>query len=110
MSKLGTMTLTGASGNKYEFNVYPLGTEFNVIGAVYYVSKRTVKADGGGEHSKIYIGQTSDMSERFDNHHKADCFNRYGANCLSTHREDNEENRLSIESDLLEAYNPPCNG
>lgn len=83
MSKIGTITLTGASGNKYEFNIYPFGTEFNDIGAVYYISKRTVKAD---------------------------CFSRYGANCISTHREDNEENRLSIESDLIEAYKPPCNG
>ncbi len=109
MSKIGTITLTGVSGKKYEFNIYPFGTEFEAIGAVYYISKRTEKPDGGGEHSGIYIGQTSDMSERFDSHHKADCFNEHQANCHSIYREDNQEKRLLIEEDLIKEYKPPCN-
>ncbi len=109
MSKIGTITLTGASGKKYEFNIYPFGTEFEAIGAVYYISKRTQKADGNGEHSRIYIGQSANMSERFDDHHKADCFNNHQANCHSIYQEDNQEKRILIEEDLIKAYKPPCN-
>ena len=110
MKKIGTLTLTGASGTKYAFDVYPYGTEFNAIGAVYYISKRTEKADGTGSHDKIYIGETGDLSERFDNHHKEPCFKMHSANCISIHQESNENKRLIIEEDLIDAYNPPCNG
>ncbi len=109
MSKLGTITLIGTLGKEYEFNIYPFGTEFNAIGAVYYISKRTEKPDGGWEDTPIYIGQASDMSERFDNHHKADCFNGHQANCHSIYQEDNQEKRFFIEGDLIESYYPPCN-
>ena len=109
MSKLGTITLTGVSGKEYEFNIYPFGTEFNAVGAVYYISKRTEKSGSGWEHSRIYIGQTANMSERFDSHHKADCFNEHQVNCHSIYQENNQEERLFIENDLVEAYKPPCN-
>ena len=111
MSKIGTMTLTGGSGKKYQFNVYPLDTEFKALGAVYYISKRTKKADDtGGTHEQIYIGETGDLSDRFDNHHKEECFAIYEANCVSIHQESDERTRLDIESDLIDPYDPPCNG
>ena len=110
MAKIGTITLTGALGIKYTFNVYPYGTKFKAIGAVYYISKRIEKADGTGAHEKIYIGETGDLSERFDNHHKEPCFKMYNANCISIYQESDEEKRLIIEKDLIDARNPPCNG
>jgi len=110
MSKIGTLTLTGQSGNKYDFNVYAWGTDFNDFGAVYYVSKRTIKSDGIGSHTEIYVGETGDMSERFDNHHKAQCFKNNGANAISAHQDDDEDSRLQKETDLINALDPPCNG
>lgn len=111
MSEIGTLTLVGASGKEYIFNVYPIDTEFKALGAVYYISKRTEKPDGsGGSHEQIYIGETGDLSDRFDSHHKADCFKDHNANCISIHQESNEQTRLVIESDLVKAYDPPCNG
>lgn len=110
MAKLGTLTLIGESGQEYQFDVYPIDTSFNSLGAVYYISKRDRKSDGKGSHTKIYIGQTGDLSERFDNHHKADCFTSHSANCISILLESNESNRFKIETDLVRAYNPPCNG
>lgn len=109
MGKIGTLKLTGALGIKYTFNVYPYGTKFKAIGAVYYISKRIIK-NGTGAHDKIYIGETEDLSERFDNHHKEPCFKMHNANCISIHQETNEEKRLIIEKDLIDARNPPCNG
>lgn len=110
MAKIGTINLTGASGTKYSFNIYPYGTNFKEIGAVYSISKRTAKSDGSGTHTQIYIGQTNNLSERFDDHHKKSCFKRHNANCHSIHQESNENKRLEIEKDLINAYDPPCNG
>ena len=110
MAKIGTLTLTGASGAKYTFNVYPYDTEFKEIAAVYYISKRTEKADGTGNHTNIYVGQTEDLSTRFDDHHDESCFKRNGANCKSILAESSKKRRLEIEADLVSALTPPCNG
>lgn len=109
MTKLGKVIFEGASGNSWEFNAYTMDTNFKEIGAVYFVTKRTEKSDGGGEHTRIYVGQTGDLSDRFDNHHQEECFQDHNANCICVHQEDNESTRLSIEADLIENYNPPCN-
>lgn len=108
-SKIEDLTLTGASGMKYTFQMYPWNTEFKALGGVYVITKRT-PSTSGGNHSLIYVGQTGDLSVRFDNHHKADCFNRHGTNCIGVLLEENEQRQLAIEADLLAAYDWPCNG
>ena len=111
MAKLGTLTLTGASGATYDFTVYSHDTTFKEnVDCVYYVSKRTLKPDGGGTHTKIYIGETDDLNERLSNHHKQMCFDRHGYNAISVHREASSSARLKKESDLIAALDPPCNG
>ena len=110
MAKVGELTLIGKSGSSYEFSVYAIDTNFRAVGAVYYISKRTSKPEGGGSHTALYVGQTEDLSERFNNHHKMDCCKKKGANCISVHLDGNEKSRLKKESDLVDAINPPCNG
>jgi len=97
------ITLRGKSGASYDFDVYPWGQEFRPVGGVYVVLKSA--SDG-----IIYIGQTADLSERFDAHHKAACFTRYGKTHIGVHPDESEQRRLAIESDLIAYYNPPCNG
>lgn len=110
MAKIGTLTLTGASGQKYAFDIYPFGTEFNAVACVYIVTRRHTNSQGGFSHDVIYVGQTGNLSERFDNHHNADCFERNNANAIGVHQDGNEQSRLTKEADLIAAYNPPCNG
>ena len=111
MAKLSTITFTGASGSKYEFNSYAFGTNFKEnYGAVYFITNRHQNDDGGYSHVRIYVGQTEDLSTRFDDHHKQDCFDQENANCVCIHGEQNENTRLDIERDLIDNYNPPCNG
>ena len=109
MSRIADAEFTGKSGS-YSFGVYPWGTDFTAIGAVYVITKRTADADTKGTHHFIYLGQTADLSERFDNHHKASCFTKNGANCICIHLEGNEKTRLAIESDLIAGNDTPCNG
>jgi hypothetical protein len=111
MAKLSTITFTGASGTDYKFNVYPWDTNFEEdYGAVYFVTERRRKPDGGYSHTRIYIGQTEDLSTRFDNHHKQDCFDEHNANCVCVHEEQDEDTRIEVEKDLINKYHPPCNG
>ena len=110
MAKLATATWKGKSGRSYEFDVYPIGTTFKALGAVYIFSRRTTDLNGKVTHDLAYIGQTGDLSERFDNHHKAPAIKKRGANAISIHLNGVESQRLNIETDLCRLHNPPCNG
>ena len=110
MAKLGTIEIAGRSGNTYSFDVYPYDSNWNEVGAVYAVSRRTPNPDGTGNHAFIYIGQTDNLKERHSNHHKADCFKGHSRNCLCIKMESSEKNRLAIEADLLAGRHWPCNG
>jgi len=109
VAKLGMITLKGASGTPWTFEVYPRDTAFRAVGAVYVQSARTRNANGGGNHRFVYVGQTGDLSNRPLNHHKKACFDRHGANALLILLESSERSRLAIERDLITALNPPCN-
>ena len=105
-SNSSTIIMQGRSGATYEFTVYPWGTPFKPLGGVYSV----LRARTDGRYDVIYVGQTGDLSERFDDHHKAGCFSRERARRIGVHVESEEQRRLAIESDLIANYNPPCNG
>lgn len=104
-STSSTVTLRGRSGAEYQFWVYPWGESFKAVGGVYAVLR-----DDGSTWSVIYIGQTGNLSERFDSHHKADCFDRHRKTHIAARVEESERQRLAIEADLVASYNPPCNG
>jgi predicted GIY-YIG superfamily endonuclease len=104
MPKETTVTLKGASGRSYDFDVYPWGTSFKAVGAVY-----TVLKGNGTNFTILYIGQTGDLPERFDNHHKRACFDRNGKTHIGIHLESVESGRLAIETDLVRNYKLVCN-
>ena len=109
MTEVGTLTLKGATGQTYDFSVYTYDTESKAVGAVYLITRREREPDGGYNHTAIYIGETGDLSTRFDDHHKESCFTQNNANCNCIHLDANEDSRLKKEADLIANYNPPCN-
>ena len=110
MAKLSDVTLTGASANRYEFEVYSWGTQFTKAGGVYAITRRYQKSgEVGFTHAVLHIGHTGDLSTRFENHHGISCFREHNANCACVHRDNNGRSRRSKETDLIEGYNPPCN-
>jgi hypothetical protein len=109
LTKIATLTVTGASGRTYGFNIYPIDTKFANVAAVYLVTKRVPNTNGGGNHTYIYVGQTGSLPDRFDNHHKEACFRARGANCVGVHQDGNEQSRLAKERDIYLKHRPPCN-
>lgn len=105
MTKETSVTLKGASGRTYEFDVFPWGTPFKPLGGIYTVLKKSPP----NFHIQ-YVGQTGDLSSRFDSHHKQSCFDRNGKTHIAVHLESAESVRLTKEADLVSSYNPGCNG
>ena len=109
MPKIGTMKVSGNSGNEYAFDLYRIEITFKALGAVYIITKRVAKSEGGGSHTYLYVGETGDLSTLFNDHHKQPCFDRNGANCIGINLDDSEDSRLSKESDIRDAHSWPCN-
>ena len=100
------VNLRGASGRTYDFQVSPWGKQFDRVGAVYAV----LRLELDGKYTVLYIGQTEDLSSRFDSHHKQTCFDRNNKTHIGVHLDPSERNRLAIERDLVANYHPVCNG
>jgi hypothetical protein len=100
-----TTTMTGDSGEAYEFEVYALDAKLDAVGTVYAVTRKE-----GKRHVPLYFGQTGDMSNRLNGHHKSECFDEKEADFLCVHRDDDRDSRLKKELDLIIRYHPTCNG
>ncbi len=107
-----TLTLTGRSGKEYSFKLSTFDKWDDVKDGftghgLYLFTKRSPE----GKHDLIYLGMATELETRFDSHHKMFCIVKYGANCLGVHQMNNstKEGRKNAESDLLAAYDFPCN-
>lgn len=96
----------GVSGKSYEYYIHPLNTEFKAAPGNYCIAKEIEP----GRFRPLYFGETANLSERFDNHHKWPCFIRNGATHIHAHVNLYQEARLSEESDLIRKWDPTCNG
>lgn len=109
MSKIGTIKFEGISGISYDFNIYDINTNWNDnVSAIYVVSKR-YQSDNKYKHKKIYIGRTTNLKERFSQHHKEECFIKNNANCISILLEKDEDKLAQIETDLIKGNSTLCN-
>ena len=101
-----TVNWPGFAGREYSYFVYPLGSSFKKAPGNYIFAKQTAAG-----WVAIYIGETSDLSQRFDNHHAMPCIRSNGATHIHVHESSADAfvRRLE-ESDLIRRWNPPCNG
>lgn len=107
MSKAPTQSWYGKSGTKYGYHVYKLPPDFAHKPGNYIFAKK----NAAGNWVAVYIGQTKELDERFDNHHKMPCIKKSGATHIHAHLNSNgEKARLAEEADLVAKYSPPCNG
>lgn len=109
MAECGTPTFTGTSGEKYEFTAFSRNTKFKAVGAVYFMTRRLKRSEGGFRHAHIYVGETENLSKRPLNRQRKVCFDKKGANCVCIYLESSESKRLKIAAGLRNKYDPPCN-
>lgn len=101
-----TMDWQGESGKKYKYWIWDIKTRFEAAPANYIFAKET----SPNMFQAIYIGETGDISERFENHEKWDCIAKNGATHVHTHKSSADKNeRCTEESDLLAKRNTSCN-
>jgi len=97
----------GKSGKTYHYGIFKIGIEFDEMPGNYVFAQETQP----GTFRPIYIGETGNLNERFDDHHRMHCIKREGATHITAHGAyGGEEGRRAEEQDIKNFYNPPCNG
>ena len=93
-----------ANGRTYEFEVYPKETKFNNIVAIYAFLAPTL-----GGYYLLYIGKTTELGNRLENHHKWHEALRNGFEYVGVCR---DVTLLSLDLDeraLIQRHRPPLN-
>lgn len=111
MATYGGITFNGKSGEKYYFKAWALGTRFNPLGAVYFITRRVFadKTYRRASHESIYIGETADLTAPLGAPPQLACFEKNNANCICVYVDANEERRRTIVQDLLATHRTTCN-
>lgn len=100
-----TIDWPGISGKNYRYWIHSIGTEFLNQGGNYIFAKET----SPGSWVPIYIGQTSSLRNRLENHEKEACARRNGATHIHAHTTPIESSRPAEEKDLVDRWKPVCN-
>ena len=108
MPSLGKTSFDGESGETYRFTVYPLRTRIRKIAGLYIIANRSHDDSSKYLHEALFVGQTEDLSQSFEKHHKAREFERLGANCICLHADKSQESRIEKKRDLIANLRPVC--
>lgn len=93
-----------AEGRTYNFEVYPKETRFKDVVALYVFLAPTL-----GGYYPLYIGQTTELGTRLENHHKWSEAVRHGFAYIGVCR---DVSILSLDLDeraLIQRHRPPLN-
>jgi hypothetical protein len=100
------MVWTGQSGKQYQYEIYPIDTEFRALPGNYVYAKQT--EDGGW--IPLYMAQTRDMHQRLEGHEKLQDATENGATHIHMHySEAGQAARCTEERDLVVRWQPQCN-
>ena len=106
MANERTILWEGESGKEYKYWIFKIGHPLKQIPGNYCFAKETKPKTW----TPIYFGETEDLSERFDNHHKMPCIKREGATHIHAHESNADKKvRCAEEADLVAKRQPPCN-
>ena len=99
----GNVHIQGLSGKMYTFRAYPLETSFAEFGAVYFITGRSTQRDGKIAHTKIFCGETGNMSLSPYSEHSA-TLRAHRANCICILPVEEELSRRGIQQDIHQNY------
>lgn len=100
----GTIEISGFDFALYELDA-ELPKDLHCVYVFLHVGQRTTRI--------AYVGRTQDLKERllahFNDDERVKCLVEQGTNALGVLKVERHQDRVYIESRLIEEWNPPCN-
>lgn len=106
MAEMPTVMWPGDTGLCYRYEIYPLGATLAARPGNYIFAKELTPHNW----TPVFVGETDDMSLRFDTHPRRECIARNGATHIHAHINDGgDEARRDEKCAIWRRFNPPCN-
>ena len=105
MGKIQSITIEGASGAEYDFNIYSADMPFNPVKAVYIIANREESEDEV-KYDMLYLGETDNLPERLADHHFRNLWIENGWNVIWVYQEHGHVERVQAVADLIAIFNP----
>jgi hypothetical protein len=102
----GSLLLETAEGDRYAFDVRWMSDPLPNVPAVYAVSRRQRRPDGGWSHKVVYLGQTDDLAQRIARHSGNALFDLHDAQAVAFLEVPELQRRRAIRDALLDANGP----
>ena len=103
------ITWRGASGQSYNFEPHPVGTQFNPISGVYIFCRKIAS----GSWEALYVGETQSFKQRLNtgvgSHDGYARASRLGMTHIAALVVAGDAERLRVETDLRHGLNPSAN-
>ncbi len=92
-----------------EFGVHQYNEAWRPVPGIYIFTGLKRNSQGVLRWRPYYVGQTRNLAERIQDHHKWDQAKRQGATHVHARVEPNSYLRLLVEQELIRDYKPPLN-
>jgi hypothetical protein len=89
--------------------MYVWETKFKAVPGVYVVASRAKDPDKEATYTTLFVGAAADLSKALKSHPRTECFEMYYANVVGVLREERDDQREQIVTDLTESLAPACN-
>ena len=98
---------TGQSRSRYIYFVYDIPMKPFDAPANYIFTRWDRKTQ---TWYPLYIGETDNLTQRFNNHEKWPCAQQHGVTHIHVHNKSTSQlDRRLEKDDLIAHWNPPCN-
>jgi hypothetical protein len=108
-TRIDDVTFVGRSGQEYDFRVYVWDTKFKSLPGVYVVASRSIEPGQPATYSPLFVGAAADLSKVLKGHPRSECFQMYYANVIGVLKQEDDQERQRIVTDLVEGIGPACN-
>lgn len=108
---MATITWKGASGQTYTSVLYQIGQALPKRQGIYIFCKQN--PSNPSSWPSVYVGEAEDLDDRANvnlrQHHRYECLKREGATHVCAIQTSRKDECLTMETDLRNGLNPPCN-
>lgn len=102
----GRLVFETAEGERFTFDVRWMSDALPNVPAVYAVSRRQRRPDGGWSHKVVYLGETDDLARRIARHAGNALFDLHDARAVAFFEVPEPDRRRAVRDALVAANGP----
>lgn len=111
MNEIGQIKLRGKSGDYFIFSIFDYTVDLPELPGIYIASRAIASVDETSmDHEILFVGETNNLKADILETYNSYCFPELGVTHLLWLGKESSLLRWAITKDLIDFYDPLCNG